>query len=144
MHLADGFGDDAGQGAAPSSVDGGDDAFFGIDDQDRGAVGGADAQEKVGLVGCEGVAFAWFEGGCLDGADYVGVDLVERDQGQVGGAQSGLEAAFIFFHAFALVPFDGAEVQGFFVGGFTNAAGTGAEAVDQPREVVEGRGLKDG
>jgi len=42
LHLADGFGGDAGQGAAPAGVDGGDGAFFGVDEEDRDTVGGLD------------------------------------------------------------------------------------------------------
>ena len=85
LHLADGFDDDAGECAAPARVDSGDDAFFGIDDQDGRAVGGADAEEQAGAISGEGVAFALLVGSwrcdCVEDADYVGVDLVERDEG---------------------------------------------------------------
>jgi hypothetical protein len=82
LHLADGFDDDAGECAAPSGVNGGDDAFFGIDNKDGGAVGGADAEEEGGAIGGERVAFALFVGRCFcsENADYVGMDLVEGDE----------------------------------------------------------------
>lgn len=57
-----------------------------------------------------------------------------------------MKAAFVFFYVFAFVPFDGAEIEDFFVftGDFADAAGAGAEAVDEPGEFVEGGGLEDG
>ena len=81
LHLADGFDDDAGECATPAGVNGGNDSLFGIDDEDGGAVGGADAEEQAGAVSGEGVAFALLVGrcGCVEDADYVGVDLVKRD-----------------------------------------------------------------
>ena len=45
--FADGFFEDPSQGAAPTGVDGGDGAFFGIDEKDRDAVGRLDAEEKA-------------------------------------------------------------------------------------------------
>jgi hypothetical protein len=42
LHFADGFGGDAGQGAAPAGVDGGDGASFGVNEEDGDAVGGLD------------------------------------------------------------------------------------------------------
>jgi len=45
--FADGFFEDAGESAAPAGVDGGDGAFFGIDEKDRDAVGRLDAEEKA-------------------------------------------------------------------------------------------------
>lgn len=84
LHLADGFDDDAGECPAPASVDGGDDAFFGIDDEDGRAVGGAHAEEEAGAIGGEGVAFGLIggRGFCarVEDTDYIGVDLMESDE----------------------------------------------------------------
>ena len=130
------------EGAAPAGVDGGDDSLFGIDHEDGSAVGGADAEQQAGAFGGEGVAFALLGGRVvIEDADDVGVDLVERDQGEIAGAERGLEAAFVFFDVFAGVPFDRAEVQDFFAVEVADAAGAGAEAVDEPGDFVEGGGL---
>ncbi len=112
LHLADGFDDDAGESAAPAGMNSGDNASFGIDDEDRGAVGGAHAEEQAGSIRGEGVAFALFAGlsVCVEDADDVGMDLVEGDEIEIGCAERGLESAPVFFDVFALVPFDGAEI----------------------------------
>ncbi len=51
LHCADGFHSDAGKGAAPASVDSGDCALFGVDEQDGDAVGGLNGEEEAGLIG---------------------------------------------------------------------------------------------
>jgi hypothetical protein len=51
LHLADGFGDDALEGAAPSSMNGGDHALFGIHHKNRGAICGADAEKQALPIG---------------------------------------------------------------------------------------------
>lgn len=51
MDLANGFLGDAGEGAAPTGVNGGNSAVFGIGEKDGDAVGGLDGQEKAGSVG---------------------------------------------------------------------------------------------
>ncbi len=58
LHFADGFGRDAGEGAAPAGVDSGDGAFLGVDEEDGDAVGGLDSQEEAGALGDAGVASA--------------------------------------------------------------------------------------
>jgi len=45
LHLADGFDGDAGEGAAPSGVDGGYGAVLGVDEEYGDAVGGLDTEE---------------------------------------------------------------------------------------------------
>ena len=75
LHLADGFDDDALKGAAPARVDGGDGAFFGIDEEDGDAVGGLRGEEKAGAVGDGSIAFARFGGSGGKELDDVGVDL---------------------------------------------------------------------
>ena len=75
LHLADGFGGDAGQGAAPAGVNGGDGALFGVDEEDWDAVGGLDGQEEAGAVGDAGVTTAGVGWGGVEYVDYVGVKL---------------------------------------------------------------------
>ena len=58
LHLADGFDDDASESAAPTSVNGGDGALFGVNEEDGNAVGGLDGEEQAGAVGGGGVALA--------------------------------------------------------------------------------------
>ena len=55
-HSADTALDDAGEGASPAGVKGGDDATTGIGDENRDAVGGENGEENVGPGGDEGVA----------------------------------------------------------------------------------------
>jgi hypothetical protein len=50
-------------------VDGSDDAFFGIHQEDGDAVGGLDGKEKARAVGGAGVAAAGIGGGVVDDLD---------------------------------------------------------------------------
>ena len=50
LKLANGFGDDALEGAAPAGVNGGDHLLLWIDDEDGGAVGGADTEKQAGIL----------------------------------------------------------------------------------------------
>jgi len=79
LHFADGFGGDAGQGAAPAGVDGGDGAFFGVNQEDGDAVGGLDGEEEARAVGDGGIATARIGGGGVEDVDYVGVELFKGD-----------------------------------------------------------------
>jgi hypothetical protein len=124
-------------------VDGGYGAVFGIDEEDGDTVGGLDAEEEAGAVGGGGVAFAGLVGGGFEEVDYVGVDLLEGDELEVVGAEGGLEAAAIFEDVFAGVPIGEAEIQNFFAVERADAAGAGAEAVDEPGEFVQGGDLED-
>src|SRR5260370_14386130 len=45
LHLADGFDDDALEGAAPTGVNGGDGTFFRVDEQNGDAIGALDSEE---------------------------------------------------------------------------------------------------
>jgi len=149
LHLADGFDGDAGEGATPSGVDGGYGAVFGVDEEDGDAVGGLDGEEQAGTVGGGGVArpggqaFAWLVGGGFEEVDYVGVDLLEGDELEIVGTEGGLEAAAIFEDVFASVPIGEAKIQHFFGLELADAAGAGAESVDEPGEFVQGGDLED-
>jgi holo-[acyl-carrier protein] synthase len=144
LHLADGFDNDAGEGAAPAGVDGGDDAFFRIDYQHRGAIGRAHAEEQSLVVCGQCVAFgllAWIR---VDDPHDVGMNLVERHEIQIAGADCGLESLSVFVDVLALIPFHGSEIENFFAVDFADAAGAGAESVDEPGQLVERGGLDDG
>ena len=130
LHLANGFGDDALEGAAPTGVNSGDYALFRIDDQDGSAVGGAHAEEKAGSSCGYSIAFALFGGRRVERADDIGMNLVKRDERKIIGADRGLEAALVFFDVGAGVPFDGAEIQNLLAVEIADAAGASAEAVD--------------
>ena len=58
LHLADGFDNDALKCAAPTGMNGGDGALFRVDEENRNAIGGLDAEEEAGTVGGGGVALA--------------------------------------------------------------------------------------
>ena len=51
LHGANGFGDDAGESAAPTRVNGGDGALLGVDQEDRNAVGGLHGEEEARSIG---------------------------------------------------------------------------------------------
>jgi len=110
LHLADSFDGDAREGAAPSGVDGGYGAVFGVDEEYGDAVRGLDAEEEAGAVGSGGVALAGLVGGCVEEMDDVGMDLLEGDELEIGGAEGGLEAAAVFENVFGRVPIGEAEI----------------------------------
>jgi hypothetical protein len=111
LHLADSFGDDASESAAPSGMNSGDCAFLGIDEENRDAVGGLDAQEEAGTVCGGGIPAARFGRSGVEKLDDVGMELFERDECETVSAEGGLEAAAIFEDVFARVPFGEAEIQ---------------------------------
>jgi len=110
LHLADGCDGDAGEGAAPSGVDGGDGAVFGVDEEDGDAVGGLDAEEEARAVCGGGISFAGLVGGGFEEVDDVGMDLLEGDELEIAGTEGGLEAAAVFEDIFASVPIGEAEI----------------------------------
>jgi hypothetical protein len=134
LELANGFDGYTGEGAAPAGVDSGDGAFLGIDEEDGNAVGGLDAEEEAGATGDRGVAFAGLAGGTVEEVDDVGVDLFEGYELEILGAEGGLEAAAVFEDVVAGVPVGEAEIEDFFAVQIGDAAGFGAEAVEEPGE----------
>ena len=128
---------DPGEGATPTSVDGGNCTFFRIDDEYRNAIGSLDAEEETGAVRCGCVAFAGVGGRLGKNANHVRVDLLERNEFKIGSAERGLKEAAIFEDVFGGVPLHEAEIEDFF--GFEGAcaAGPGAEAMDEPRQLAE-------
>ena len=75
--------------------------------------------------------------------DHVRMDLFERDELEVWHAEGRLEAAAVFEDVFARVPFGEAEIQHLLGIQRTDAAGAGAEAVDEPGNFGERADLKD-
>ena len=134
LQLADGFDDDAPEGTAPAGMNGGDGALLGIDEENRNAVGGLDAQEEAGAVGDGGIALAGLGRRGVDQMDDIGMDLLQRNELEIGCAKGGLEAAAVFEDVFLGVPFGEAEIENSFAALTANTAGLGAEAVDEPGE----------
>lgn len=69
--------------------------------------------------------------------DYVGMDLHEWDENDVGGAECGLEKAAVFENVFAGIPAGKAEVENLLAVEIADAAGSCAEAMDEPGEFQE-------
>jgi len=124
-------------------MNGGDGSLFGVDEENRDAVGGLDAQEEAGSIGGGGVAAAGFGGGGVEKVDDIGMDLLERDQFEVGCAEGRLKAAAVLEYVFPGVPFGEAEIENFFAALIRNTAGPSAEAVDEPREFCERGDLEE-
>ncbi len=143
LHFADGFGDDAGQGAAPAGVDSGDGAFFRVDKENGNAIGGLDGQEQTGAVSDGGVSLANLSKWCVEEMDHVGVDLLQGDEFHVGDTEGGLEAATVFEDVFVGVPFCETEIKNFWAVLTADAAGFGAETMDEPGEFCERGNLEE-
>jgi hypothetical protein len=86
-------------------MNGGDGALFRIDEENRDAIGGLDAQEEAGTVCDGGIASARFGGCGVEKMDDIGMDLLERDEVEVRRAERGLEEAAVFEDVFLGVPF---------------------------------------
>jgi len=143
LHLADGFDDDALEGAPPAGMNGGDGSLFGVDEENRDTVGGLDAQEEAGAVGGGGVALTGLGGGGVEKVDDIGMDLLERNKLEIGRAEGRLEAAAVFEDVFLGVPFGEAEIENFFAVDRADTAGPSAEAVYEPGESCKCGHLED-
>src|SRR6267378_8356707 len=128
---------DAGERTAPAGVHGGNRSLFWIDEEYRDAIGGLDGKKKAGAIRGGGIAFARVGRRLGENANYIRVDLLERDQFEIGGTKGGLKQAAIFEDVFAGVPFHEAEVKNFFGFERANAAGAGAETVDEPGKLAK-------
>ncbi len=137
LHLANGFDDDALEGAAPAGVNGSDRAFSGVDEKNRDAIGALDAEEKSGAVRGGGIAAARLGRWGLEKMDDVGMDLLERDELKIGRLEGGLEAAAVFEDVFLGVPFGETEVENFFAVLIRDTARLGAETMDEPGKFGE-------
>jgi len=134
LQLADSLDDDALERAAPASVNGGDGALVGIDEENGNAIGGLDAQEEAGAAGDGGIAAAGLGGGGVEKMDNVGMDLFQGDESEARSTEGGLEATTVFEDVLFGVPFGETEIKNFIAFLVADAAGPGAEAVDEPGE----------
>ncbi len=143
LHAADSFLGDAGERAAPTGMDGGDSAVLRINKKYGHAVGGLDGEELAGAIGGGSVAFARV-GSCLrENPDQVRVDLPQGNEVEIACPERSLKTAAIFDDVFGGVPFHKAEVEDFFGFQGADAAGAGAEAVDEPGELEKGSELEN-
>ena len=78
LHAANGFLSDARERAAPTSVNGGDDAFLWINEKNGHAIGSLHAEQQAGGVCERGVAFRRRGGGLREELNDVGVNLLQR------------------------------------------------------------------
>jgi hypothetical protein len=142
-HAANGFLGDAGEGAAPTGVDGGNGALFRIDEEYRDAIGGLDGEEEAGANRGGGVSFAVASRRLRENSNYIRVDLLERNEFKITCINGGLKEAAIFEDVFAGIPIHKAEIEDFFGFERTNSTGAGAEAVDKPGKLEEGGELEN-
>ena len=143
VKFTDGFLGDAGQGTAPTGVNGGDGAFFGIDQKNGNAVGGLNSEENTGRF-CEGgVGFAGFLWSRGEGPDDGGMNLFERDEREFWGAEGSLEFFAIFADVFTGVPVGETKVKNLLAVEFGDATRARAESVDEPRKLFEGVEFED-
>ena len=141
LHAADGFLGDAGERATPTGVNGGNGAFFGIDEQDGDAIGGLDGEKKAGAIGGGGIASAGIRGLPRENVDDVRMNLLERNE--IGGAEGRLEFAAIGEDVFASVPFHETEIENFFGVERADAAEPGAKTVNEPGQFGKRNKLED-
>jgi len=138
---ADGLFRDAGKRALPTRMNGGDGAFFGINEKDRNAIGGLHGEKKTGAIRGGGVALACVTGRRGEEVDHVGVDLLERREREIFSAERGLQEAAVLGDVFTRIPFHEAEIEDLLGIEWADAAGPSTESVDQPGEFAEGREL---
>ena len=124
-------------------MNGGDGALFGVDEEDRNAVSGLNAQEKARAVGDGRIALAGLGRCDVEKVDDVGMDLFKRNELQVGRPEGGLEAAAVFEDVVLGVPFGEAEIENSFAALTADATGFGAEAVDEPGQFCESGDLEN-
>lgn len=82
LHFSDGLCDDARESAAPSGMNGGDRAFFQIDQKDGDTIGGLDSKEQARAIRNGSVSAASFGGSGIEKVHNVGVELPERNESE--------------------------------------------------------------
>lgn len=143
LHVANGFLGDASEGAAPTSMNSGDDTLLWINQKNGHAIGGLHPEQKTGCVRKGSVALGRNSGGLRKEVNDVGMDLLHREQSRVLGADSGLQQATIACHGFAGIPLHEAKIQDFLPFEDAGSAGARAEAMDKPGKLREGSELQD-
>ena len=101
------------------------------------------AEEEARAVGDGSVALAGFRGWGVEKMDGIGMDLFQRDELEIRCAEGGLETAAVFKDVFFGVPFGEAQIENFLGVLEGDAAGLGAEAMDEPGEFYERGNLED-
>lgn len=78
-HFFDGVNDNAGVGSAPTGMHGGDGAFGRVEQKDGDAIGSADADAAVGIIGDESITFVLPVGKRMGVPNLRGMDLAQSD-----------------------------------------------------------------
>lgn len=141
LHGANGFGDDAGQSAAPTRVNCGNSAPFRVDQEDRNAVGGLHGEEEARSIGDHSITTTGLGGRGVEDVNDVGVDLPQRGEWKIGGAEGGLQEAAVFENIFARVPIGEAEVEHVLAVKVGDPAGPCAETMNEPRQFAQSASL---
>lgn len=140
-HAANGLLSDASESAAPPSMNSGDYALLGINEENRYAIGSLHAEQQPMGV-CEGGVALWRPGGGLrEKVNDVGMDLLQGEQSKALSSDSGLEEAAIFCYGFAGIPLQEAKIQNFLSVDDASSAGARAEAMDKPGNFCPGSEL---
>ncbi len=132
LHAANGLLSDASESAVPPSMNSGDYALLGINEEKRYAIGSLHAEQQLMGVCERGVALWRLGGGLREKVNDVGMDLLQGQQSRAFSSDSGLEEAAIFCYGFAGIPLQDAQIQNFFSVEDAGAAGARAEAMDKP------------
>src|SRR5690348_4429348 len=111
VEFAGSFLKDARKRTAPPCVNGGHDTFFGIDEEDRNAVGSLNAEKKARSLRQRSVAFTRFLWRGGERPNDGGVDLFESDEREFLRAEGGLEFFAVGENVLTGVPVGEAEIQ---------------------------------
>lgn len=142
-YLADGFGDDASQRAAPARMNHSDRAIFGIDEKNRDAIRGLNSKEQARTIRDGGVSAARLGRRRFKELNDVRVNLLQGNELEVISAESGLKTAAIFENVFFGVPIGEAKIQDLLTAEVAHAARPSAESMDQPGNFRQRGSLKN-
>jgi hypothetical protein len=143
LHATNGLLSDASESAAPPSMNSGDYALLGINEENRYAIGSLHAEQQPRGV-CEGGIALWRLGGGLrEKVNDVGMELLQGEQSRALSSDCGLEEAAIFCYGFAGIPLQEAKIQNFLSVEDAGSAGARAEAMDQPGNFRQGSELQN-
>jgi hypothetical protein len=130
-HPADGFLDDALEGAAPTGVNSGDSVAAGVSQKYRDAISGLDREEETRPIRQRGIAAARLRGSGFKRADDVGMKLAKRHERHFLCGQGSQQKFAIFKDILARVPFGEAEVEDTLIVERAEATEARAESVDE-------------
>ena len=143
FHTADRFFHDALQSAAPARVYGSDGTIFWVHKENRDAVRGLNAKQKIGSSGDRRVAIASFAGQRIEIANDVGMKLFEGYERNILRSDGGLKQPAVFLNVRAAIPLGKAEIEHFVAAQRADPSLRSAETVNQPWDFVERRNLQD-